>query len=352
MTDALSTPVGSLIPHPTMAETNSLPARQSPFADVVGGPPQFQLAWDSTSLGSFKECARKYYYEIILGWRSPAMNVHLTFGLGYHAALEAYDHTTFAGGDHVEGKRAALRTALACGGSMVDGEWVPWRSEDHVKNPWTLARTVIWYLDYFQANPLKTVTLSNSKPAVELSFYFPVSSINGYEIGFAGHMDRVVDDPNGQRVVHDRKTTKAALTDQFFAGFSPHNQFSLYTFAANVLFEQPALGIVVDAAQVGTNFSRFARRFISFPRAIVDEWFNEAMVWISLAGQFAERAAVLIARGEDPAAAWPKNDKSCSNYGGCPFRSVCSKSPFARKAWLESDFKPFRWNPLQVRGDI
>lgn len=353
METPLVTDAPAPIPHPTMAETNAVPARQSPFAEAMGGPPTFQVAWDSTSLGLFKECPRKYYYEIILGWRSPGMNVHLTFGLGYHAALEAYDHATFAGADHEEGVRAAVRTAMAAGGTIAaDDEgrpvWEPWQSPDHFKNPWTLTRTVVWYLDFFRTHPLKTVTLSNGKPAVELSFYFPVHEIEGIEIGMAGHMDRVVDEPDNTRAVHDRKTTKMALSNSFFAGFSPHNQFSLYTFAANVLFNQPAAGVTVDAAQVGVNFSRFARRFVSFPKAVIDEWFAEALEWIGLAYRMADRAASL----PNPEAAWPKNDKSCGNYGGCAFRAVCSKSPHHRQAWLESDFKPFRWNPLQVRGDI
>jgi hypothetical protein len=331
----------TIIAHPSMAETNAIPARSSPFADLIGGPPEFQVAWDSTSLGLFKECARKYQYEIIMGWRSPGMNVHLTFGLGYHAAMEAYDHAVFAGADHQQGLRAALRTALSTGGRMDDlDQWQPWRSTDHYKNLWTLCRSVVWYLDHFRSNPLKTVELSNGKPAVELSFYIPVEEMNGLEIGLCGHMDRVVDDPDGKRVVHDRKTTKSALSDQYYAGFNPHGQFAQYTFAANVVFNQPALGIVVDAAQVGVNFSRFGRRFISFPRATVDEWFQESMAYISIAYQYAERGF------------WPRNDKSCGNYGGCAFRKVCSISGHHRQSWLEQDFKPFRWNPLQVRGDI
>lgn len=329
------------VPHPSMTETNAVPARQSPFADGVSAPAQFQVAWDSTSLGLLKECPRKYFYEIILGWRSSGQNIHLTFGLGYHAALEAYDHAIFAGASHDEGVRAALRKAMQTGGhSTEDGKWEGWASDDSFKNVWTLCRTVVWYLDYFKSHPLKTVELSNGKPAVELSFYFEGGEVNGEPIGFCGHMDRVVDDADGRRVVHDRKTTKMALSETFFASFSPHNQFQLYTFAAQVQFQQPALGIVVDAAQVGVGFSRFARRFISFPRAVVEEWYQEALVWMDNAYRYAE------------AEFWPKNDKSCGNYGGCAFRAVCSKSPHHRQAWLEADFKPHRWNPLQVRGDI
>ena len=50
--------------------------------------PGLQIAWDSTSLGTLKECPRKYQYSIMLGKQPREISVHLTFGLYYHAALE------------------------------------------------------------------------------------------------------------------------------------------------------------------------------------------------------------------------------------------------------------------------
>jgi len=43
---------------------------------------------------------------------------------------------------------------------------------------------------------------------------------------------------------------------------------------------------------------------------------------------------------------------NCSNYGGCPYRSICSKPPSVRQEWLNSDFTKRIWDPLRVRGDI
>lgn len=313
-------------------------ARRSPFDE---GLPQFQVAWDSTSLGLLKECPRKYYYEIILGWRSAGQNVHLTFGLGYHASLEAYDHARVAGADHEEALRVAVRTALATGGvRSADGSWHGWRSTDHYKNIWTLVRTVVWYADHFRNDQMHTILLSSGKPAVELSFFFDGGEINGIPVGYCGHMDRVALDGDGRTAVHDRKTTKSQLNAQYYDSFNPHGQFALYTIASLVTFDQPAKGIVVDAAQVGVNFSRFGRRFISFPQATLDEFLRESNTWIANAQRYAETGF------------WPRNDKACGNYGGCAFRRVCSKSEHHRQSWLEADFRPFRWNPLEVRGDI
>lgn len=316
--------------------------RQSPFAP---GLKTFQIAWDSTSLGLFKECPRKYYYQIILGWQPRGTNVHLLFGQLYHKALEVYDHATFAGADHEEGVRAAVRAAIEGAGDyvMLDGVrvWRPWRSDSPYKNVWTLCRSIVWYLDYFKNSVLKTLVLSNGKPAVELSFYFPVFDVSGFQVGLSGHLDRVVIDPaTDSESIMDRKTTKAQLNDRFWNQFSPHNQFTLYTIAGNVHYERPTWGITVDAAQVLVNETRFARKFIGRPPGVVNEWLAESRMWVQQALVYAE------------ANYWPMNDKSCSNYGGCPFAKVCARSPVQRKNWLEADFEHRIWNPLEIRGDV
>lgn len=353
-------------------------SRRSPFADEAGLP-HFQIAWDSTSLGLFKECPRKYYYEIVLGWRPKGTSVHLKFGQLYHSGMEAYDHFAagigkLAGGlsddEHDEGIRQALlhvfreaatwETCSRCTGTgwclVSDNSDEPcpqcdgrkktftggWRSEDPYKNMWTLARSIVWYLDTFRDSKLRTVVLSNGKPAVELSFYFDAGDLNGISFGFCGHLDRVVESPfdNGRKSIHDRKTTKGQLNAGYWKGFNPHNQFTLYTVAGTIHYDEPTWGITVDAAQVLVNSTTYQRQFIPYPPALVNEWLEESHTWISLAYRYAEMGK------------WPKNDKSCGNYGGCPFIKVCSKSPSFRQTWLEADFAHNRWNPLQIRGDI
>ena len=47
---------------------------------------------------------------------------------------------------------------------------------------------------------------------------------------------------------------------------------------------------------------------------------------------------------------WPQNDTSCDMWGGCPFRSVCSRPPASREQWIAAEFTTRLWDPLQVRG--
>ena len=71
--------------------------------------PMLQVAWDSTSLGTFKECPYKYYLTMILGRVPRDESVHLTFGAHYHKALEIYDHNRSQGKDHTAAQLEAVR---------------------------------------------------------------------------------------------------------------------------------------------------------------------------------------------------------------------------------------------------
>ena len=73
----------------------------SAFSTVV---PTMQLAWDSTSIGLLKECARKYQLTmgsaVEPGWAPRAESVHLRFGQEVHTARHVYDSARAAGKSH------------------------------------------------------------------------------------------------------------------------------------------------------------------------------------------------------------------------------------------------------------
>lgn len=306
--------------------------------------PNLQIAWDSTSLGTYKECPRKYYYTMIVGRQPRAESVHLTFGAHYHKALEIYDHAKSAGNDHNTAQLAAVRYCyLATGTRLASGKFVPWNSDDSYKNRWTLMRTVVWYLEQFANDALKTIQLANGKPAVELSFRWQtdveVPGLPGEYFWICGHIDRLVDF-DGTIYFLDRKTSKITLSPSTFEKFSPDNQMSLYDFSSTVVWQEPVKGGILDAAQVAVGFSKFARGFLRRTPAQKQEWYADTRYYLELAAKNALEGY------------WPMNDKSCGNYGGCPFREICSKSPDVRLRWLNGLTVPRLWDPLMVRGDI
>lgn len=316
-----------------MNDLFTIPPRSS-----FSGP--FQLAWDSTSLTALKICPRYYYYNIVLGLVPRAESIHLRFGIELHQAKEHYDRARAEGRDH---DTAVIDVV----GSALDRTWNYELSRpnflgDEYKNRFTLIRTIVWYFDEYKNDPLVTLRLAEGRPAVELSFAFDTqyvarSADRPYTL--CGHIDRVAEF-QGSSYVCDVKTTKHTISSQFFAQFSPHNQFTLYTLASYIAFALPVRGVIVDAAQVAVTFSRFERQIVSRQRSQLDEWYDELEMWLRSAERYAATAR------------WPMNESSCDRYGGCPYRKVCSHAHGAREPWLRADYTKRIWDPLNVRGDI
>jgi hypothetical protein len=303
--------------------------------------PFLQIAWDSTSIGLLKECPRKYFLTIVLGNIERDQNVHLTFGLLYHSALEAYDHAKAKGANHGQAVLIATRVALTQSWNHALNQ--PWRSSDPNKNRYTLVRSVVWYLAQFEHDSIQTVQLSSGRPAVELSFSFATDHISpdGQAYTLCGHLDRVGRLENIPFVL-DRKTSKYSLEERWFAQFSPDNQMTCYAFAGKIIYKMPVQGVIIDGAQILVNSTRFKRGFAHRTESQLNEWYYELGYWLEQAGNFAQMKK------------WPMNDKSCGNYGGCPFRGICAKSPEVREQFLAdaSRFTKRVWDPLQVRGDV
>ena len=324
-----------LTPHPPLRE--EFGTSLSPF---IAGT-SIQWAWDSTSLGLLKECPRKYYYTMVEGWKPKENGVHLFFGTVFHSGLEEYDKAKALGASHEDAIDAALTHVLAA--TWINGQ--PWASDPEAedfnpnKNRYTLVRSVLWYLFEYENDGAHTVILANGKPAVELSFRFETDYVGPDNQPFmlSGHLDRLVEFA-GDTFVMDRKTTKSTISSYYFRQYSPDNQMSLYTLAGKVIYNIPVSGVIIDAAQIAVGFTSYARGITMRSNAQLEEWLDSTYEWFATAQRYAERGV------------WPMNEKSCSNYGECPFRKVCCNDPGVRQSFLETYFEKRRWNPLQVRN--
>ena len=342
-----------------------------------------QWAWDSTALGTFKECARKYYYVMIRGFRSRGESPHLTFGIHYHSALEHYDKVRALGMDHEDALRETVKKVML--DTWVDREYeyyekipmsesqsgflhhirygknpvsddgvvgipVPdtgsaWESDHNLKTRANLLRSVVWYLEEFAHDPAKTIILANGQPAVELSFRFEVSPT----LVLCGHLDRLVEWNEGTYVM-DRKTSTTTLSSYYFDQYEPDNQMSLYTLAGRLVYNSPVRGVVIDAAQIAVGFTRFDRGLTYRTESQLYEWLEDTQHWIRIASEMAQDYGVRLEEDQRfPESAFPLNDKSCHKYGGCQFRHVCARSPEVRESFLQSDFEVRPWNPLIPR---
>jgi len=324
----------------------------------------FQFAWDSTSLSSFVTCPRKYYYSILQGWTSELRSVHLIFGGHYATALEHYHKFRALGRDHDAALQDVVREAMV---NTWDYDIITReefektndktayfvRERDHkeevcVKDTgkagdWlhtsktrdTLIRSIVWYLEEFREDPMKTVILSDGRAAVEYSFSIDLTD----EYVYCGHIDRLVTYGDGNDIyVQDQKTTGSQITPRFFEGYSPDYQMTGYTWAGQIIFNMPVKGVVLDAAYIAVGFTAFGRQPITRSDRQLEEFREEVLHYIDLAKHCHETGY------------YPMNRTACGNYGGCEFRRICSAVPGIRNNLLQGNFKKRdRWDPLARR---
>ena len=293
-----------------------------------------QKFWDSVSLTSFQKCPRYYYWSVMKGYRLSPMPSTLSFGIHFHTCLEVW-HKLLASG---MSKDQALIHCTKLAGLL--GEDIISNRTERTKE--TLVRAVVWYLDQFKNDNAVTTTRPDGTPAVEYSFTIPIMKINNIQMFLSGHIDRIVEFM-GEIFVCDYKTTKSALNEQFFGNFKPSTQISNYLLAAKIMAgtisaipRQPK-GLIIDGIQLGVNFNRFNRSVIPFSTLEINRHIEDLEGWLKLAALCAE------------AEHWPGNPASCSNYGGCVFKSICSETPAKWERMLESNFVRSTWDPRQAR---
>lgn len=313
----------------------------SPFSANI---PHFLTHWNSTALGLYKECEYKFFMMAIEGWVPRSKGIHLMFGGLYAAGLEHYAHYRAQGQSHDTASVNMVRWVLGASGTRTEsGEFEPWSPGDHpdanLKNRYTLTRSLIWNVEDRLSSPFQTYIMADGRPAVELTFNFAAFEIGGESVHLCGHLDEVVTERD-DLWVRDDKTTKGPLGARYFQQFSPNNQMSLYSIAGKVILGDPVRGVLVKAAQIGVGFTRYQTQQVPRPKAVLDAWMKDTEYRIN------------SARLNALSGVWPQNDKSCGNYGGCPFQQVCSVSPSHRRAWLEADFIRHPFNPLEQRGEF
>jgi len=316
-----------------------------------------QVVWDATSLDLAQACARKYYYSMIRGIRPREQSVHLIFGGIYASALEHFYKHRALGMDIAEALRTVVQEAMVASWhyEMVEDEngnrvhaldengnriGRPVSFEDPKKTRIALLRTIIWYVEQFAVETddgLRTYHLHDGKPAVELSFTLDIAT----DIAYCGHLDRVVSMGDALYVM-DQKTTGGTVGPYYFNGFSPSNQMSGYSFAGQIILKSPVRGVIIDAAQIAVNYTRFERGITSRSKDQLEEWLNSTIWSIGNFQSLSEEAGEVESR-------WPQNPTACSNYGGCSFRGLCSRSPKVRENFIKSDFVSHNWDPAVPR---
>lgn len=294
-----------------------------------------QFIFDSTSIELAQTCLRKYYYSMIQNLEPKQKSVHLIFGGIYAAALERFYLHRANGLSIDEALREVVRYAMIESWDKEKGE--PLLFDSLAKTRANLIRTIVWYVDEFgeESNSgIQTHHLSDGKPAVELSFVLEFDD----DFMYAGHLDRVVLYGDGLYWM-DQKTTGGTISTYYFDQFKPSNQFYGYTWAGQTILKSPVKGGIIDAAQIAQGFSRFGRQPITVTKDTLEEWVDNTRHTM-----YGVRSAFMLNK-------WPMNLTACGNYGGCPFRELCTRPPSVRDKFVEGNYKVRAqpWDPATPR---
>lgn len=311
--------------------------------------PYLQLAVDATSIASFEQCPRRYYYEMILG-RKRRSNKHTEFGHFLHGAYEVYDDQIAKGASKDDALDFALHHLLAA--TWLNG--APWQTDDPKKNRHTLIRALIWYADeQHETDGVRPYRFASGKTATEVSFRVPLPFQTRAQENFilCGHLDGLCTFGN-ETFIRERKTTGSTVDARYMHGYAPNVQIDTYDLAGHLLFPDLKLsGVLMDVTQTAVTFARFMRQPLYHTPRQREEWLNDLGNILGALEHYAYEAEIEAASDGEPANAFPMRRASCNNFGGCPYRSVCSLDPTQRARVLadESQFETRRWDPMEER---
>lgn len=332
-----------------MSDDFTLPLKAS-FGGVA--VPHLQTVWDSSSLGTYLRCPRRYFYTYVCNLRPKTESYDLVFGGLFHIAMEEY-HLERQTRGHNEAQVKGLQALLEASWSHSESKNSHWKSDSPNKNLWNCIRAFIWHTEHFALEPdFNTTILGKKLLAVELPFTFDLDlKVNGFAASYCGHLDRVVDTGSGRWVV-DYKTTTKTLTSSYFDTYNPSTQLPGYAVAASIVFHEPVQGVIIDAIQVGVDFTRCGRSHLRLGAERADEWMHNAHDWVEDAMLTATRATLepassLADFATKNAKHWKMNTESCFI---CPFKEVCRSTPSVRGFILEAEFNISLWDPAVRQG--
>jgi len=275
---------------------------------------------DHTSIITAKTCLRKYFLQVVLGWRPKKTPEYFAFGSAYHKFREVLDKT--------ESKELAIKAMMEY--------WSKHGTEPVVGTKWdflTGGRLLQSCMTAY-AHWEKERRSGQIKVIAVEQFFQVALSDNKTFIG--GRADQIVR-WNGKLWGRDFKTS--SKMGQFYQRtLEPNNQFTLYTLAESKLSGERVIGQLVEVMyNTKTEGPKVVPLMTTRTEDQLNRWEQEII--------FFERILAMC-REEDM---YPMEESQCPF---CPFHSVC-KSPTegAMMAQLEANFTQVPWDYSNPSGE-
>jgi len=284
---------------------------------------------DSSMLAAFKACPQLFFKTYIAQWKSKTEKVDLHAGKAFAHALEKARRGFFEDGLNAE--VAEARGLEAFFDAYGDFECPP----DNPKSRERMAGAYGFYMDHYPLtmNSGFPILLPGGKRAIEVSFAQPLAIDHpetGHPIIVCGRGDMICQYA-GANYGEDDKTTKS-LGPTWSQQWDLRAQFICYTWGFRQMGFDIA-GFLVRGVSILKRSYDTQEAICNFSPWEVDRWYGETLEWVG-----------------DMIRAWKTNrwrynlDHSCTNYGGCGFRTVCKAQD--ETPWLEQYFERRRWDPV------
>lgn len=293
--------------------------------------------YDNSRLRSYKTCPRRFYFRHVRHWASTAPRSALSFGVGWHSALDAIWR-----GEGFNAAVAKWQDVMLEKGFTDDSLFInkDFRTSGTVKE--MLKNYIKQYSPYLAS--IQVIS-------IEQPFAVPLGPTD--KVFYVGRLDKIWENNKGHIYFTDHKTTTSYKKDgpfreSFINSFNPDSQIDGYLYAGKLLYPDTFKGVWIDLALVHkTVHDGFRLLPVNKTFESLDLWLWEAIGWVRMINSDLRR--LLSSRPEDSyLTAFPRNTEACTSYAGCPYRHICRFHPNPLKIeHVPEGFKYERWQPFE-----
>lgn len=293
--------------------------------------PQFTrhepAARDPSTRKVFKKCPKKYFFQVVLGFKPPAQNFYMSFGSCYHKFREVlereYAEHRAAGKNHNEASEEALLVALYIATEkMWKGNPPLGTKNDYLTKDRLIKSCRVAYDKWKVEKEQKHTEVLGTEQAFDL-FFKDGKTRSG------GKIDQIIR-WIGKPWIRDFKTT--GKDEGYYKRLiTPNDQFSAYIWGGSKLMNEDVYGLKVEVLfNSKTAGPKIYELTATRTKSQLERWENGQMKW---------EEVIAECRKDDT---WPENEDQCS---WCEFHSVCEKpTEAAQAAWLQGNFKQDPWD--------
>lgn len=291
--------------------------------------PMFPNTIDSTILGTFRACPKKFEYQYLSHWKPVAQSVHLVAGGAFASGIEAARDVFYVkGGTADDAEAAGLAALIRHYGSFEC-------PDDSAKSVERMCGALEFYFANYPlgADGANPITLASGRRGIEFSFAEPLGikhPVTGDPILYTGRSDMIAERAGGI-YIYDEKTT-SSLGATWGRQWEMRSQFTGYCWAAE------RQGIHANGAIVrGVSILKTKYDTLEVPTYRTE---YEIERWEEQTVRDLKRMISMWEEGY-----WDFNlDGACTDYGGCSFVKVCKSS--SPEDWLPAYFEQRVWDPL------